>query len=78
MWTAIGIIVAYCFLFGVVIWLARREGKKSAKLEELRKTVKRQAEEQYRANKSLDSVRNMDEHTVRNKLHSIANSINKK
>lgn len=72
MWTAIGIIVAYCFLFGVVIWLARREGKKSAKLEELRKTVKRQAEEQYRANKSLDSVRNMSDNDVRGRLRTIS------
>lgn len=72
MWTAIGIIVAYCFLFGVVIWLARREGKKSAKLEELRKTVKRQAEEQYRANKSLDNVRNMSDNDVRCRLRTIS------
>ena len=72
MWTAIGIIVAYCFLFGVVIWLARKEGKKSAKLEELRKTVKRQAEEQYRANKSLDSVRNMSDNDVRGRLRTIS------
>lgn len=72
MWTAIGIIVAYCFLFGVVIWLARREGKKSAKLEELRKTAKRQAEEQYRANKSLDSVRNMSDSDVRGRLRAIS------
>ena len=72
MWTAIGIIVAYCFLFGVVIWLARREGKKSAKLEELRKTVKRQAEEQYRANKSLDNVRNMSDNDVRGRLRTIS------
>ena len=72
MWTAIGIIVAYCFLFGVVIWLARREGKKSAKLEELRKTVKRQAEEQYRANKSLDNVRNMSDNDFRGRLRTIS------
>lgn len=72
MWTAIGIIVAYCFLFGVVIWLARREGKKSAKLEELRKTAKRQAEEQYRANKSLDNVRNMSDNDVRGRLRTIS------
>ena len=72
MWTAIGIIVAYCFLFWVVIWLARKEGKKSAKLEELRKTVKRQAEEQYRANKSLDSVRNMSDNDVRGRLRTIS------
>lgn len=72
MWTGIGIIVAYCFLFGVVIWLARKEGKKSAKLEELRKTAKRQAEEQYRANKSLDSVRNMSDNDVRGRLRTIS------
>lgn len=72
MWTAIGIIVAYCFLFGVVIWLARKEGKKSAKLEELRNAAKRQAEEQYRANKSLDSVRNMSDNDVRGRLRTIS------
>lgn len=71
MWTAIGIIVAYCFLFGVVIWLARREGSKSAKLAALKKEVADRAKEQAKANAILDNVRNFDEHTVRDRLHNI-------
>ena len=73
MWTAIGIIVAYCFLFGVVIWLARREGSKSAKLAALKKEVADRAKEQAKANAILDNVRNFDEHTCRQRLHEIAN-----
>lgn len=73
MYTAIGLTSAFCFLIGLVVWLARREGKKSAKLEALKEAAKRNAEEQRRANEIIDNVHNFDEHTVRNKLHEIAN-----
>ena len=73
MWTAIGLTSALCFLFVLVVWLARREGKKSAKLEALKAEAKRNAEEQERAKKITDNVNSFDEHTVRNKLHEIAN-----
>lgn len=73
MWTAIGLTTAYCFLFALVLWLARREGKKSAQLKALKDEIKKRAKEQAKANEILDNVRNFDDHTVRNRLHEIAN-----
>lgn len=77
MWLYILLIVAYCSLFGTIIFLARREGSKSAKLAALKKEVADRAKEQAKANAILDNVRNFDEHTVRQKLHGIANRLKK-
>lgn len=71
MWLYILLIVAYCSLFGTIIFLARREGSKSAKLAALKKEVADRAKEQAKANEIIDSVRNFDEHTVRDRLHNI-------
>ncbi len=60
-------------LLAVCLWLASKNGSKAAQLEALKAEIKKQMEEQARANKITDSVRNMDEHTVRNRLHEIAN-----
>ena len=73
MWTAIGITSVVCFLIGLAIVLARREGRKAEKLEALKRELKRQEEEKERAEKITSTVISMDEHTVRNKLHEIAN-----
>ena len=64
-------------LLGLTIYLASKNGSKAAQLEVLKQELKRQAEEQRKANEIMDSVRNMDEHTVRNSLHQIANSQHK-
>lgn len=73
MWTAIGLTTAYCFLFALVLWLARRESKKSEQLKALKDEIKKRAKEQAKANEILDNVRNFDDHTVRNRLHEISN-----
>lgn len=73
MWLYILLIVAYCSLFGTIIFLARREGSKSAKLAALKKEVAARAKEQAKANAIIDSVRNFDELTCRQRLHEIAN-----
>lgn len=68
MYTAIGLTSAFCFLFVLVVWLARREGKKSAKLEALKAEAKRNAEEQERVNKINSSVASMSDDDARRKL----------
>lgn len=73
MWTAIGLTSALCFLFVLVIWLARREGKKSAKLEALKAEAKRNAEEQRKAQEIINSVANMSTDNARRLLHDVAN-----
>lgn len=60
-------------LLAVCLWLASKNGSKAAQLEALKAEIKKQQEEQARASKITDSVRNMDEHTVRSRLHEIAN-----
>ena len=66
-------IMGGCGLLGVALLLASKNGSKAAQLEALKAQIKKQMEEQARANKITDSVRNMDEHTVRSRLHEIAN-----
>ena len=73
MWTAIGLTSALCFLFVLVVWLAQREGKKSAKLEALKAEAKRNAEEQRRAQEIANSVANMSTDNARRLLHDVAN-----
>ncbi len=60
-------------VLGVVIYLASKNGSKSAQLAALKAEIKKQAEEQARANKIMARVSLMDEHTVRQRLHEIAN-----
>ncbi len=60
-------------LFSVAIYLASKNGSKAAQLAALKAEIKKQAEEQRRANKIMDNVRSFDEHTVRQRLHQIAN-----
>lgn len=72
MWLYILLIVAYCSLFGTIIFLARREGSKSAKLAALKKEVADRAKEQAKANAILDNVRNMSNSDVRGRLRTIS------
>lgn len=72
MWLYILLIVAYCSLFGTIIFLARREGSKSAKLAALKKEVADRAKEQAKANAIIDSVRNMSNSDVRGRLRTIS------
>ncbi len=60
-------------LFSVAIYLASKNGSKAAQLAALKAEIKKQAEEQARASKIMDNVRSFDEHTVRQRLHQIAN-----
>ena len=57
----------------VVIVLAGKNGRKTAQLEALKATLKKQAQEQARANKIMDNVRTMPHDNVRKRLHDIAN-----
>lgn len=68
MWTTIGWIAAICILFGLAVWLARKEGKASADLE----AAKREAKERQRASKLTDNVRNMDSPDVRARLRRVS------
>ncbi len=60
-------------LLAVCLWLASKNGSKAAQLEALKTELKKQVEEQARAQQIRDSVSAMDEHTVRSRLHEVAN-----
>ena len=53
MWTTIGWIAAICFLVGLAVWLARKEGKAAANLE----AAKREAKERARASELTGLLR---------------------
>lgn len=72
MWEIVSICGGFS-LFVVALWLASKNGSKSAQLEALKQEIKKQAESQARAKKISDSVAVMDEHTVRQRLHQVAN-----
>ena len=76
-WYFIGIF-ALGSLFALVVTLATKNGSKQAQLEALKAELRKQAEEQARAARINSSVANMSDSDIRNKLHGIANSINKK
>ena len=55
-------------LFGVALWLAAKNGSKSARLEALKAELKKQAEEQRRAQKIMDRVGRMSADDARRRL----------
>ena len=73
MWTYICLTTVICFLIGLVIVLARREGKKSAKLEALKAEAKRNAEEQRREQQVTNAVYALSDDDARRRLHDVAN-----
>lgn len=59
-------------LFTLVVALASKNGSKAAQLEALKAELRKQAEEQERANKVIDSVRAMPSDDVRKRLQDIS------
>ena len=64
MWTYITALIFGLILLGVLMFLARRDGTKSARLEALKREIK----ERQRAQTINDNVRRMSIDSVRNKL----------
>ena len=73
MWQTVILILVFGSLIAGIIGLAFKAGKKDAQLESLKADMEKRAREQAKANEILDNVRNFDEHTVRQRLHEIAN-----
>ena len=73
MWVEIGAILGCVCLFVFTVRFATKYGSKQAQLENLKAEIRRQAQEQARANEIIDNVPSVDERTVRQRLHKIAN-----
>ena len=72
MWYLVGLILALCFL-SLLVYFARQEGKKSERIEAL----KREAKERAREQQITSNVYSLTPSEARNKLHDIANKLNK-
>lgn len=73
MWLAIGLGGALCFLFGLTVWLARKEGSKEAQLQAALAQQRKDKEEQDRAKKIMDNVYSLSADDARRRLHDVAN-----
>lgn len=73
MWLALGLGSALCFLFGLTVWLARKEGSKEAQLQAALAQQRKDKEEQDRAKKITDAVYGLSADDARRRLHDLAN-----
>lgn len=60
-------------LVGVALWLASKNGSKSAQLEALKAEIRKNAEEQRRAQEIKDRVYSLSPDDARRRLHDVAN-----
>lgn len=60
-------------LISTVVWLASKNGSKQAQLEALKAELRKQAEEQRRAQQIKDYVGSLATDDARKRLHQIAN-----
>ena len=60
-------------VLGVALWLASKNGSKYAQLEALKSELKKQAEEQKRAQKITSYVYALSAADARKRLHNVAN-----
>lgn len=65
--------VIFGALLSSVIWLASKQASKEAQLQNLLTELKKQAEEQKRAQRIIDNVSAMSADDARKRLHEIAN-----
>lgn len=72
MWTVIGATAGFITLVGLLVFLSNKNGKQNAQLDMLKKSAKRIAKEQERANKIMDNVRGMSSDTVSDRLRKIS------
>ena len=61
-------------VLGVAFWLASKNGSKSAQLEALKRELKKQAEEQRRAQQITGYVYALSPNDARRRLHKLANT----
>ena len=69
-------ILAILGSFGALVsalWFAGKNGSKAAQLEALKAEIKKQAEEQRRAQQITDNVNSFSDDDVRRRLHDVAN-----
>ena len=77
MWIYVVLTVLGGSLISLVVYLATKSGSRAAQLEAIKEELRRISAEQARANEVNSSIAHMSDSDIRNKLHSIANSLKK-
>ena len=72
MWIYFVAILAFGSLLSVVVLLASKNGNRAAQLENLKAELRKNAEEQARAQKITDSVYSLSADDARKRLHDVA------
>lgn len=72
MTTQISIIGVFAAILAALIAVVRSNGKKAEKLRAMRETAEREAKERAKADEILNSVRSLDDDSVRARLRKIA------
>ncbi len=78
MWQMITIVLCFLLLITILTTIAYKRGKEAERLRQIKEEIARRAQEQKYANEKVDTIRNMSDADVRNKLHLIANSMKNK
>ena len=73
MWQYIFAIVAFGGVFATALFLASKHASKEAQLQNLKAELKKQAEEQARAQRIIDNVSALSADDARRRLHEVAN-----
>ena len=60
-------------IWGVALWLACKNGSKSAQLAALKEELKKQVKEQARAKKMADNIYHLTVDDAKRRLHDVAN-----
>ena len=69
----LGVVLCAGAMVGVALWLAAKNGSKSAQLAALKAELKKQAEEQRRAQRITNHVYALSGDDVRKRLYDVAN-----
>ena len=72
MWQVITIVLCFFVVITILTVIAYRRGKEAEKNRALLEEIKRRAQEQKYANEKVDTIRNMSDADVRNRLCELA------
>lgn len=73
MWQTITVVLCCLIVITALIVISYKRGKEAEKNRALLEEIERRAKEQQYANEKVDTIRNMSDADVRNRLHELAN-----
>ena len=73
MWQMITVVLCCLVVITTLVIVSYKRGKEAEKNRALLEEIERRAKEQQYANEKVDTIRNMSDADVRNRLHELAN-----